>query len=137
MLNVGDLLRNRRIELELSQENVGNAVGVSAATVSRWEGGQIANMTRGRIAALAKVLKLSPMDIIDFEPGYANQDGMIPLLGRIACGSPIVAEENVEEYISLPSGVKADYALTRRGAKYDRGRDTRRGRCFYTAGRTC
>ena len=115
MSNVGTLIKNRRIELGLSQEYVGKAVGVSAATVSRWEGGQIANMTRSRIADLAKVLRLSPMDIIDFNPNFEPTEGAIPLLGRIACGTPILAEENIEEYITLPSGIRADYALRCRG----------------------
>ena len=115
MSDVGKLLKNRRAELKLSQEYVGKVVGVSAATVSRWESGQIANMTRSRIADLAKVLQISPMDIIDFDPDFEPNDGTIPLIGRIACGAPVLAEENIEEYIALPSGVRADYALTCRG----------------------
>lgn len=36
----------------------------------------------------------------------------IPLVGCIACGDPILAEENIEEYIEIPKHIKADFALT-------------------------
>ena len=39
----------------------------------------------------------------------------IPLVGAIACGDPILAEENIEEYIQIPKHIHADFALTCRG----------------------
>lgn len=39
----------------------------------------------------------------------------IPLLGKIACGSPITAEENVEDYVDVPEFTQADFALTCQG----------------------
>lgn len=38
-----------------------------------------------------------------------------PLLGTIACGTPILAVENIEEYVDLPRHIRADFALTCRG----------------------
>ena len=35
----------------------------------------------------------------------------LPLVGRIACGEPITAEENVEGYVSVPSAWRATFAL--------------------------
>lgn len=35
----------------------------------------------------------------------------IPLLGDIACGSPILAEENIEMFIRLDTAIPADFAL--------------------------
>ena len=113
--SIGDFIRDRRKELGLSQAEVAAAVGVSVPTVSRWERGDIANMARDKIAKLAKVLRISPLQIVGFAPMKEPGKKVVPLLGRIACGEPILAEQNVEEYISLPSGVRADYALTCRG----------------------
>ena len=39
----------------------------------------------------------------------------IPLLGSIACGAPILAEEHIEEYVDVPKHVRADFALTCKG----------------------
>ncbi len=41
--------------------------------------------------------------------------GRAPLLGRIACGEPILAEENIEDYVDLPKHITADFALECRG----------------------
>lgn len=39
----------------------------------------------------------------------------IPLVGTIACGDPILAEENIEDYVEIPKHIKADFALTCKG----------------------
>lgn len=66
-MEVKDILRNRRIDLGLTLKEVATAVGVSEATVSRWESGDIENMRRDRIAALAAVLDISPGVIMGWE----------------------------------------------------------------------
>ena len=62
--SVGTLIRDRRSELGITQKEVADFVGVSEAAVSRWESGEINNMRRDRIAALSKILRLSPLDIM-------------------------------------------------------------------------
>lgn len=39
----------------------------------------------------------------------------IPLLGSIACGAPILAEEHIEGEVDIPSHIHADFALTCKG----------------------
>ena len=39
----------------------------------------------------------------------------VPLIGQIACGTPILAEENIDGYVELPAQVRADFALTCKG----------------------
>lgn len=39
----------------------------------------------------------------------------IPLVGTIACGAPILAEEHIEDYINIPKTIVADFALTCKG----------------------
>jgi len=39
----------------------------------------------------------------------------VPLVGQIACGTPILAEQNVTDYVDLPTHIHADYALTCKG----------------------
>ena len=75
MPNKNQQLADRRRELGLTLEDVAKSVGVSKATVSRWESGEIDNMRRDRIAALAKVLRVSPlviMGIDDDSPAAGN-----------------------------------------------------------------
>lgn len=39
----------------------------------------------------------------------------VPLVGSIACGEPITAEENLEGYVDAPEDVRCDFALTCKG----------------------
>lgn len=66
MCEIGKKMFLRRKELGLTLEEVGQAVGVGKSTVRRWENGMIKNMGRDKIAALAKVLQMNP---VDFVPG--------------------------------------------------------------------
>lgn len=66
-IEVQKILKNRRIELNLTMLDVAKKVGVSEGTISRWESGDIANMRRDRIAALAKALQITPDVIMGWE----------------------------------------------------------------------
>lgn len=60
-MTINDLIRQQRDRLDLTLEDIGRACGVSRATVSRWESGQIKKMNRKHIEALANVLHLNPL----------------------------------------------------------------------------
>lgn len=62
-----DIIRQRRTELGLTMKQVAEIVGVSEATVSRWESGDIENMRRDKIVLLANALKMSPAVIMGWE----------------------------------------------------------------------
>lgn len=107
--SVGRLIYDRRNELQITQKEVADSVGVSEATVSRWESGHIDNMRRDRIAALAKVLRISPLAImgVDKKDDLAaripnaiqlNNTFRVPVVGRVAAGKPIVADEEIIGY---------------------------------------
>ena len=98
-MSLHDDIKQRRIELGLTMADVAQSVGVSEATISRWESGDIANMKRDKIVSLAKALHVSPSFIMGWdEPEtedivssnkYNNvfpiKTHKIPLLGDIAC----------------------------------------------------
>ena len=50
---------------------------------------------------------------LGFEPLPAMTQ--VPLIGSIACGTPITAEQNIERYIGVPAAWRADFALTCHG----------------------
>lgn len=129
---MGNYLTDRRKELGLTMKQVADAVGVSEGTVSRWESGAIANMKRDKIHALAKVLKVRPSFVmtgekeetigIDFGNSYTAtniiplpETKKVPLLGTIACGEPILAVENVADYVDMDADTHADFALRCKG----------------------
>ena len=71
MDDIGKKIFNRRKELGLTLEEVGKEVGVGKSTVQRWENGLIQNMRRDKIASLARVLHMDP---IEFVPGGSQLD---------------------------------------------------------------
>lgn len=76
-MDIRDVIRNRRIELGLTMKEVADMVGVSEATISRWESGDIANMRRNKISALANALQMPPAVIMGWEEPptyYVNPD---------------------------------------------------------------
>lgn len=66
-MEIGNLIYNRRKELGLTLEQIGDYVGVSKSTVKKWESGYISNMRRDKIALLAKILQIPPTDLINAE----------------------------------------------------------------------
>lgn len=63
-MTTSEFIAQRRKELGLTLEEVGKACGVGKSTVKKWEDGFISNMKRDKIAALAAILKVSPLDLI-------------------------------------------------------------------------
>lgn len=39
----------------------------------------------------------------------------VPLVGTIACGTPITAEQNIEDYVDVPEGMRCDFCLRCKG----------------------
>ena len=66
-MEFGKMIRDRRHEVGLTLEEVGNIVGVGKSTVRKWEAGTIRNLRRDKIALLAKALQLEPVDLIDID----------------------------------------------------------------------
>ena len=66
-MTIGEIIRNRRKELNMTQEDLASLVNTTKATVSRWESGDIHKMKRPMMAALAKTLNIDPMIFLQRE----------------------------------------------------------------------
>ena len=66
-MKANEVIRIRRLDLGLTQKEVADRCGVTEATVSRWESGDIKNMRRDKIATLARVLDIPPAVLMDWE----------------------------------------------------------------------
>lgn len=117
-------IRELRQAKGLTLEQIADVVGVGKSTVRKWETGMIANMRRDKIASLAKALGVTPAYLMGWEEETNTLPSNIipmpemrkvPLLGSIACGAPILAEEHIEEYVDIPKHIQADFALTCKG----------------------
>ena len=127
-MQMGDKIHQLRISQGKTLEEVGDIVGVGKSTVKKWESGAIKNMRRDKIALLAKALNTTPAYLMGWEEEKEDNscntpDNIIPipsikkvpLVGEIACGTPILADENIQEYLSCPEGIQADFCLRCKG----------------------
>lgn len=64
-MNIGNVIYSKRKELGLSSIEVAQKVGVSHATVLRWEQGYIKSIKASKLALLADVLHISPLELLD------------------------------------------------------------------------
>ena len=107
-------LKQRRIELGLTMLEVAKLVGVSEATISRYESGNIKNMRKDRIAKYASALKVPPSTFLELEDKSESHltptdiranTKPVPLVGRVAAGLSCHAEDNIEGYILTDSEI--------------------------------
>lgn len=96
-MEMKDKIKQRREELGLTLEEVGNIVGVGKSTVRKWETGDIANMRRDKIAKLAVALHTTPAYLLGYEEVEKTADPKVDGL------SP---KEN--ELLTLYRGVNPD-----------------------------
>lgn len=114
-MDIGKMINQRRTELKLTLEQVGQAVGVGKSTVKKWEDGYISNMRRDKIALLAKVLKMNPVSFITGEFKEEDQATplpqtnvfMRPVYDSISAGFGVIAQDvpvdYMPTYITCPS----------------------------------
>ena len=122
-MNIGEYIKKLRIEHGYSQEYLGNLLGVKRAAVQKWESGKVQNLKRETIKGLSEIFRVPPSSFIDETTFTDYADNIIPLpktkkvplLGNIACGEPILAEENIEEYIGIDAKANVDFALRCKG----------------------
>ena len=117
-------IRQLRQQKGLTLLDVARQLGVREATVQRYESGAIKNIKKETIAALAELFDCSPEYLLGWQSapsalpaGCMPLPGTypIPLLGTIACGEPILAQENIEDQIPVPEFIHADFALRCKG----------------------
>lgn len=125
---IGVRIRERREALGLTQEELATRMGYKdKSSIHRIEVGR-ADIPQSKVYAFAKALDTTPGylmgwrdDIREARPSIPAgfeplpEMAMVPLVGTIACGTPILAEQNVEARIGVPAAWRADFALTCKG----------------------
>lgn len=118
-MTMGDRIHKLRKEKGLTLEYIGKMTGVAKSTVRKWESGDIASIRSANLQKLADVLGTTLEYLLEGTTSnilYKNLEPlpdtrMIPIIGSIACGTPIFAKENVEGYAELDTRIHADFAL--------------------------
>ena len=110
-----DILKDLRIKNNLTQEELAEKVGLKKAAIYKYENGINDNPSRQLISGLARALNTSPAYLVGWTDENPVSNRTVPLIGQIACGLPILANENIEDYFSIDNSIKADFCLRARG----------------------
>lgn len=73
-MNTGDRIKQRRIELGLSADDLAGKIGKSRATIYRYENGDIENMPIPILEPLAKALDTTPADLMGWGASADKKD---------------------------------------------------------------
>ena len=116
-------IRERRIALGMTQQQLADAVGFkSRAAVNKIEKG-LREINQRNVMAFAAALNTTVPYLLEGKTDPAIPQGFVPmpemetvpLLGEIACGVPILAQQNITELIPKPARIHADFALVCKG----------------------
>ena len=66
-MKANEVIKMKREEKGMTLKDLAKRVGVSEATVSRWESGDIRSIKRPNIEALSKILGISPAILMEWE----------------------------------------------------------------------
>lgn len=126
MRTIGDTIKILREERRMSQEQLADALNISRSSIGMYESGK--RIPKDDIKELICDYFNVDMNYLHGKTNTRNstREGEaiknlvpfevkeIPILGKIACGEPIFADEECSQY-STVSGVHADFALEAQG----------------------
>ncbi len=107
----------------ISQAKLAKIIGVSQSTVAMWEVGK----SRPEYETLMKLADFFDVSIDELTNRIARDEklpsnilpmpAMVkkPMLGNIACGEPILAVQNIKDYIDVPEHIHCDFVLRCKG----------------------
>ena len=124
-MKVGNKLKMIRVLKGLTLEEVANAMnelvpeeeGISynKGKISKWEN----DSSEPNLYALKHLLDFYQVSFDDVINNKFNIDSIngkkVPIIGTIAAGTPILAEENIEDYFYIDNSVKCDFGLRVKG----------------------
>ena len=140
-MTLGDYIREYRRTHKYSMDEFAQRTGMSKAYISILERNYNPSTGKAAIPSLDTIKRVATATSVDFNDLIAMLDNdqevylgtdsrrktipegafpmpemrKIPLIGTIACGEPILAEEHIEDYINIPRHISADFALTCKG----------------------
>lgn len=124
-MSIAENIKRIRLEHGLSQAEFGKIAGVSDKAVSTWELGT-KTPRMGAVEKIANYFGITKSAIVDdvqpasptpIPPGFIPMPKMhkVPLVGSIACGTPILAEQNIDGSVDAPEDIRCDFALRCKG----------------------
>lgn len=125
MLELYKNIKRRRQQLKMTQTDLALKMGYAdKSMIAKIEKGNV-DLPQSKILAFANVLETTPGELMgwDYEAEptetvdniYKLDKIKLPMLGKVACGEPIFADEDRESYIMVGTDISADFCLQCQG----------------------
>ena len=125
MLELYKNIKGRRQQLKMTQTDLALKMGYAdKSMIAKIEKGNV-DLPQSKILAFANVLETTPGELMgwDYEAEptetvdniYKLDKIKLPMLGKVACGEPIFADEDRESYIMIGTDIGADFCLQCQG----------------------
>ena len=113
---------------KISAAELSRKTGVAEGTISNYKKG-VYEAKQDRVLEFSKALNVNPAWLMGYDvpmqgestdaPDYSHiknvmpvpETKQLPVIGTIACGTPILAEQNIEDMVNVPAFVHADFVL--------------------------
>ena len=111
-MKIGNNIRACRRKAGLNQEALARLLGYTdRSSIAKIETGKV-DVSQSNLRRMAEIFGVTVEELLGIERPQASR---VPILGTIACGAPILAQEHIESYTELPGGIHADFALICKG----------------------
>lgn len=125
MLELYKNIKRRRQQLKMTQTDLALKMGYAdKSMIAKIEKGNV-DLPQSKILAFANVLETTPGELMgwDYEAEptetvdniYKLDKIKLPMLGKVACGEPIYADEERESYVMVGTDIGADFCLQCQG----------------------
>lgn len=103
----GERIKKLRKDKGLTQQQLGELLGVQKSAIAKYENGRIPNLKKETISKLAEIFNVSPNYLLGIDEPILPQINHlnIPLYSDVCCGDGIFVDDYIEEYISLPESL--------------------------------
>lgn len=122
--SIASRIREYREREDLTLAEMAQMTGVPAQTLNRYELGKRAPKIDVAVQ-IAERLGVNPLWLQGYDVPVLTgvPDGFdpvpetytVPRVGAIACGTPILAEQNIETYDAVPNRIRCDFTLVCKG----------------------
>ena len=99
-MNTGDRIKQRRMELGLTQEELGKRIGVQKSAIAKYENGRVVNLKRSVIAKLADVLDCAPSFLMCLDDDKSDQAVPDPKSEQLQALLATMSGEEKEELLN-------------------------------------
>ena len=103
MKNTGEMIKYYRKKLGLTQEELGNYVGVQKSAIAKYENGRIENLKRTTIEKLSELFDILPSELLGISATNNVMSNTTNVIGVVPAGTPLEAIEDIIGEIEYPS----------------------------------